>query len=57
MVYMILTLVVVYANSTRRSTIIISEDCDMLSTTSSSYGATSDTAINYANYENVDVKK
>ena len=48
-------LVVVYANSTGRSTIIISEDCDMLSTTSSSYGATSDTAISYANYDNINL--
>ena len=48
-------LVVVYANSTGRSTIIISEDCDMLSTTSSSYGATSDTAISYANYDDIDL--
>ena len=50
-------LVVVYANSSERSKIVISEDCDMLSTTSSSYGATSETAISYANYEDVDIGK
>ena len=50
-------LIVVYANSTERSKIVISEDCDMLSTTSSSYGATTDTAVSYANYEDVDVSK
>ncbi len=48
-------IVAIYANSTYRSVISIAEDCDALSAgTSSSYGATPETAIAYANFNAVD---
>ena len=51
-------IVVIYANSTNRSVITISEDCDALSAnTSTSYGATNETAITYANYNNINTTR
>ena len=48
-------IVAIYANSTNRSVISIVEDCDALSAgTSSSYGATPETAITYANFDGID---
>ena len=48
-------IVAIYANSTNRSVISIAEDCDALSAgTSSSYGATPETAITYANFDGID---
>jgi hypothetical protein len=48
-------IVAIYANSTSRSVISIAEDCDALSAgTSSSYGATAETAIAYANFDGID---
>jgi chaperone required for assembly of F1-ATPase len=48
-------IVAVYENSTSRTLISIAEDCDALSAgTSSSYGATPETAISYANFDGID---
>ena len=48
-------IVAIYANSTSRTLISIAEDCDALSAgTSSSYGATPETAISYANFDGID---
>ncbi|MBO7719350.1 MAG: DUF3344 domain-containing protein, partial [Methanosphaera sp.] len=48
-------IVAIYENSTNRTVIRIAEDCDALSAgTSSSYGATAETAIAYANFNGID---
>ncbi|RAP52980.1 MAG: hypothetical protein BZ133_00275, partial [Methanosphaera sp. SHI613] len=47
----------IYANNTNRTVISIAEDMDALTAnTSSSYGATSDTAITYANHNGIDTE-